>query len=63
MDFETLYRHYARDVTQSPVEVIGLAVAAIVTWMASGWYTRHLQRRVVFKPASESTRRATMGEP
>ena len=33
--------------TKSPVEVVALAIAAAVCWIAYGWHTRWLQQRAV----------------
>jgi hypothetical protein len=34
--------------TKSPAEVIGLALASVVLWLAYGWHTRRLQHQAVF---------------
>jgi hypothetical protein len=49
--------------TQSPTEVIGLAIAAVIAWIANGWHMRYLQRQAVFGPSADAPRRATMSKP
>jgi len=36
--------------TKSPAEVVALAIAAAVCWIAYGWHTRWLQQRAMLGP-------------